>query len=79
MSVKGFALAGGIVWAVGVLLLGLAALYIDGWGGAIVELLDSIYIGYEATPIGSVIGAVWGFIDGFIGCAAFAWLYNKLK
>ena len=79
LSVRGFALAGGLLWGFGVLFLGLAALYVDGWGQAIVNLLDSIYVGYEATPIGSLIGGVWGFIDGFIGSAVFAWLYNMFK
>lgn len=79
LSVKGFALAGGLLWGVAVLLVGLAALYVDGWGMAIVDLLDSIYVGYEATVVGSLVGGIWAFIDGFIGCAVFAWLYNLFK
>jgi hypothetical protein len=30
------------------------------------------------TPVGSLIGMVWGFIDAGIGGAVFAWLYNLL-
>ena len=42
-------------------------------------LFERIYIGYSFTPMGSVIGAAWGFVDWGIAGAIFAWLYNKLK
>lgn len=48
------------------------------WGTAFVELLSSLYIGYKATFLGSIIGATWGFIDAGIGGAIVGWLYNKL-
>ena len=35
------------------------------------------YIGYSVTPLGSVIGAIYGFFDAGIGCFLFASLYNK--
>jgi hypothetical protein len=31
------------------------------------------------TPVGSLIGMVWGLIDAGIGGAIFAWLYNLLS
>ena len=42
-------------------------------------LIEKIYIGYSFTPIGSFIGAVYGFIDWGIAGAIFAWLYNKIN
>ena len=42
-------------------------------------LLERIYIGYSFTPIGSIIGAVWGFVDWGIAGAIFAWLYNLIN
>jgi hypothetical protein len=39
-------------------------------------LIGRAYIGYRISPLGSVIGLVWGFVDGLIGGAVFAWLYN---
>jgi hypothetical protein len=77
LNVKAFGLALGIVWAVVVFLLGVLAMLFS-WGAAWVELLSSIYIGYKMTLLGSVIGAIWGFIDAFIGGIIVAWLYNKL-
>lgn len=76
-SVFRFAFALGIVWALGIFLMGLASMQFD-WGTAMVELFASLYIGYKATFIGSVVGAVWGFFDAFIGGAVFAWFYNCL-
>jgi hypothetical protein len=35
-----------------------------------------VYRGYSITPLGSVVGLIWGFVDGLIGGAIFAWLYN---
>ena len=32
--------------------------------------------GYNISASGSIIGLAWGFVDGLIGGAIFAWLYN---
>ena len=42
-------------------------------------LFERIYLGYSFTPVGSVIGALWGFIDFGIAGAIFAWLYNFIN
>ena len=42
-------------------------------------LFERIYIGYSFTPLGSVIGAVWGFVDWGIAGVIFAWLYNLIN
>ena len=44
-----------------------------------VTLFERIYIGYSFTPMGSIIGAVWGFVDFGIAGALFAWLYNLIN
>ncbi len=44
-----------------------------------VTLFERIYIGYSFTPMGSVIGAAWGFVDWGIAGAIFAWLYNLIN
>ena len=41
--------------------------------------LGRFYPGYKAGPIGSLIGLIWGIIDGLIGGGLFAWLYNTLS
>ncbi len=76
LNVKAFGLAVGIVWGVGMFVLGIIAMAF-GWGDRFVEILSSLYIGYKATFLGSIVGAVWGFIDAGIGGIIVAWLYNK--
>jgi len=42
-------------------------------------LLERVYIGYSFTPLGSLIGAAWGFFDFGIAGVIFAWLYNLIN
>jgi hypothetical protein len=64
----------GVLWAIYVVFVGIAAMF--GWGNAIVDALASLYIGYGASIIGAIIGAVWAFVDGFIAGVVIAWIYN---
>ena len=72
-----FGLAFGILWGAATLLVGILA-FAFGWGGPFVNVLGSLYVGYEPTILGSLVGGVWGLIDGFIGGFILAWLYNLL-
>lgn len=65
----------GVVWSVGLVIFSLFAMG-GNYGQPFVELLQSVYIGYEMNAIGILIGAVWGFIDAFIGGAVVAVVYN---
>lgn len=38
--------------------------------------IGRIYRGYTVSPTGSLIGLAWALVDGSIGGAIFAWLYN---
>ena len=77
LNVKAFALACGIIWAVGLFLLTWWIIMFDGATGE-PTLIGRLYRGYTISPLGSVIGLVWAFFDGLIGGAIFAWLYNLL-
>lgn len=75
LSICAFGFAFGITWAIGLLIMGwLAALW--GWGVALVSVIGSVYLGYTATFWGAVVGAIWGFVDLFIGGAILAAIYN---
>lgn len=71
-----FGLAIGVVAAVYIFLLGLAASVL-GWGVGVAMALSSLFIGYGPTLVGSFAGAVWAFFDGFVAGALIAWLYNR--
>jgi hypothetical protein len=72
-----FGAAIGLVWAVGLLTLAWAGMCCDGWGGSMVTMIGSVYVGYKVSWLGGVIGALWGFLDLFIGGIILAWLYNR--
>jgi hypothetical protein len=66
----------GVLWALYVFCVGITAMF--GWGAALVSALASLYIGYSATIVGAVIGALWAFVDGFVAGLVIAWIYNKV-
>lgn len=75
LHVLGLGIALGIMWGFSILILGLCAMYLN-MGTQLVGAFGSIYIGYEATVMGSLIGTIWGLADGFIGGVILAWIYN---
>lgn len=77
LDIKAFALTCALLWGFGVFLLTWWIIAFDG-ASPDVTWLGRIYRGYSLTPIGSLIGLVWAFLDGLIGGAVFAWLYNRL-
>lgn len=79
LSSKALALSFGIIWGAAVFLVGIGHLIWPGYGTAMLELAASIYPGYSVGGFGSVIvGTLYAFVDGAIGGAVFAWLYNVM-
>ena len=78
MSIRAFSLTAGIFGAVTMFLLAWWLIFTGNAEGP-PTIFERIYIGYSFTPTGSVIGAVWGFVDWGIAGVIFAWLYNKIK
>lgn len=76
LNIRAFALAAGIVWAVGCLFMGLTALVCP-WAVPFVKAVGTMYVGYAPTVAGSLIGAAWAFVDAGVGAALLAWLYNR--
>lgn len=81
LSVRGLALTSAIFWGGSILLVGLVALAAPGYGDAFLEICASIYPGYDHTG-GSgdlLVGSLYGLVDGAVGGALFAWIYNRLS
>lgn len=75
LSVCNLGLAVGLVWGLAMFV----TVYLSIWFGLgipFVEIFSTIYIGYDFTPVGSLLGLFWGFLDGFIGGALIAFFYN---
>jgi hypothetical protein len=75
LSPSAFGLSLGVVWGASVLIMGLLAHYFA-YGTGFVTAVGVVYIGYEPSIMGSLIGALFGFIDALVGGALIAWLYN---
>ena len=78
LSIRSVALTTGILGASAMFLLAWWLIIIGNAEGPI-TLFERMYIGYSFTPLGSIIGAVWGFVDWGIAGAIFAWLYNWIN
>jgi len=79
LDIKALALASAILWGfVAMFLVGIANLIWPSYGHEFLKVMASIYSGYDAgASIGQVIiGTLYGLVDGAVGGALFAWLYN---
>jgi hypothetical protein len=74
-DVKACALSCGLIWGAGLFILTWWIIAFDGPTGE-VTFIGRVYRGYAISPMGSLAGLVWGLLDGLIGGAIFAWLYN---
>jgi hypothetical protein len=77
LNVKALGLTCAILWGLGIFVLTWWIIAFEGTSTQ-PNLLSQGYRGYTMTPIGSIIGLVWGFFDGLVGGVLFAWFYNKL-
>lgn len=69
--------SGGILWGLCMFVCTVLAIY-TGYSTHFLNLMGDIYLGYTISWWGSIVGLVYGFLDGFIGLFLLAWLYNKL-
>jgi hypothetical protein len=78
LSIKGIALAFGIIWAGGILCVGLVNLAAPSYGVGFLQAISSIYPGFHNSRhfVDVLVGACYGLVDGGIGGLIFAWLYN---
>ena len=77
LDVKAFGLTLGIIWAAGMLIMGILNMMFD-WGTTFLMVMSSVYVGLKPTVLGIIIGTAWGFVDAGIAGVLVAWLYNKL-
>ena len=79
LDVKSTAVALAVVWGGWAMFLtGVANLIWPDYGQSFLEMMASVYPGYQATAsFGQVlIGTLYGAVDGAVIGAIFAWLYN---
>lgn len=77
LNVKAFAITCSLIWGLGLLILTWWIIFFEGSSGE-VTFIGRFYKGYNVSPIGSLIGLAWALVDGLVGGAIFAWLYNLI-
>ena len=78
LNIKGMAIAFGLVWGISLFVITWWIIFLEGSSNT-PTFIGKFYIGYSLTPAGSFIGLLWGVVDGAIGGAMFAWLYNRFS
>jgi hypothetical protein len=80
LNVTALSITCAITWGGAVLFVGWANLAWPGYGRAFLDVTASIYPGYHpGSGAGSVVtGTLYALLDGAVGGAVFAWLYNFL-
>jgi len=78
LSVKAMAAAGGLLWGGGMLAVAMGNLISSSYGTAFLEVMSSVYNGYHASGTfgDALVGGAYGLVDGALGGAVLAWLYN---
>ncbi|MDA2927526.1 hypothetical protein MYX84_05015 [Acidobacteria bacterium AH-259-O06] len=78
INVRALALTLGLTWAGAILVTGLANLIWPSYGIAFLQVIASVYPGYQAVASlrEVVAGTVYGLADGFVGGLIVGWLYN---
>ena len=79
LNIKALGITAAVFWGISILFIALLNMMWPGYGQAVLDLVASIYPGYDGTAsIGqALIGTGYGVVDGFIGGAIFAWVYNQ--
>jgi len=81
LDVKALAITLAFFWGVlGMFLTAFGHLMSPGYGQAFLDVMASLYPGYEPTPTlaNVAIGTLYGAVDGAFVGAFIAWMYNRL-
>jgi hypothetical protein len=80
LNVRAFALTAGLLWALSIFFVQTLNALLPPYSGPFLALLSSIYPYYrpEDSYAFVLLGMLYGFLDGAIGAAIFAWVYNQL-
>ena len=81
LSLKASAIAGAVLWGgYGIFLTGLLNLLFPPFGGQFLQMMSSVYPGYQVTSgfPGLLLATAYGLLDGAVAGLLFAWVYNRV-
>ena len=78
LSIKSLTISLALLWGLTILFVSFLDYLWPPYGKAFLEVMSSVYPGYKAAgTLGSVVvGTLYAIVDGAVGGALFAWLYN---
>jgi hypothetical protein len=78
-DLKAMTITAGLIWGSAMFLTGLANLIWSGYGQPFLDVMASVYPGYDATASlrEVIVGTVYGLVDGAMAGLVFAWVYNR--
>ena len=78
LNLRAIAFAAGVLWAFAILTTGIANLIWPSYGGAFLQIIASLYPGYNAERSVSdiTVGTLYALIDGSVCGLVFGWVYN---
>ena len=81
LSVKSLTITAALYWGGTVFFVALLNYLSPPYGKAFLDLVSSVYPGYKSVgSLGSVIiGTLYSLVDGAVGGAIFAWMYNTFS
>jgi phage-related minor tail protein len=79
LSVKSLIIAAALFAAFCFLFVSLLNLALPPYGGALIALLSSLYLGYDPTvgPVSVLVGTLYSLLAGAVAGGLFGWLYNS--
>jgi hypothetical protein len=80
LNVGAVAATSALLWSGAVLITGVANIFRPQYGKEFLQMAASIYPGYKGRPEFSdvAVGTAYAALDGAVGGAIFAWLYNRI-
>lgn len=80
LSIKGMAIASGLLWGSAILLVGLVNMARPTYGMTFLSMMSSVYPWFHSshTLTSVAVGTVDALVDGAIAGGLFAWLYNSM-
>ena len=78
LSVKSLTITAALLWGGTCFLVAVANLFWPDYGKTFLALISSVYPGYQftGTPGSVIVGTLYASVDGAVGGALFAWIYN---
>ncbi|MFQ5606061.1 MAG: hypothetical protein ACE5HS_22545 [bacterium] len=78
LNIKALVPTAAIIWGTAVFLTGLGNLIWSGYGSTFLQIMASIYPGYDASgSFGDlIVGTLYAKLDGALAGLVFGWLYN---